>query len=94
MLFQIFLKYFITFLIEAVGGYKDFEQVDDRREGLERSWDDNESRTSEDSEDDIEDKDLDSPQDETMVKSTPEEGFNEGEIFAFEEGPNSTVNLP
>lgn len=43
---SIFLKYFSIYLIEAVGGYKDYEDEDDvRREGLERSWRTSESQS-------------------------------------------------
>ena len=97
----------MTFLIEAVGGYKDFEPetaggIGDEsegvttgeggveagtlgssgghREGLERPW--QEENVSE--EEEVEE--LNISKTDSLVKSTAEEGFNEGEIFAFEDG--------
>ena len=108
--FQVFLRYFVTFLIEAVGGYKDFEPetasgIGDEsegvttgeggveagtlgssgghREGLERPWEEAEEEISEEDEGEEE---LNISKTDSFIKSTAEEGFNEGEIFAFEDG--------
>ncbi len=88
-----FLKYFSTCLVEAVGGYKDFEDPEDRqaarRRGLERSWraseegaaggGDGQSRPS---------SRLSMEQEASRGsggKDTPEDlTFAEGEVFAFD----------
>ena len=79
---EVFLNYFTAYLIEAVGGYKDFSEVS--REGLERIWSSAAAKST-----------TTTPPQEERPRSQ-EEVFAEGEIFAFEtddvEDPEPVVN--
>ena len=75
---RVFLRYFSTYLIEAVGGYKDYEDDISRpvREGLEKLW-----QSTEGDLDTGESPVLDEP---PRSKSPPDESLAEGEVFDFD----------